>query len=161
MGTVAPGMAAPLFTLLDTRGEVRSLAEALRRGPVLVVFFKIHCPTSRQLFPYLERLHRAYADTTAQVWGVALDPADAVRAFAERYQITFPLLSDYDAYAVSRAYDPAATPTLVLIEPGGQIAYVADGFRTAGLNTIAVRLGAFAGRPPTLVAPDAGGPPAR
>ncbi len=37
---LAPGDAAPAFTLPDIRGDVRSLAGYLARGPVLLAFHR-------------------------------------------------------------------------------------------------------------------------
>jgi peroxiredoxin len=38
--TLTPGDAAPPFTLPTQRGDMRSLAEALGRGPVLLAFHR-------------------------------------------------------------------------------------------------------------------------
>ena len=53
---LSAGSKAPVFSLLDLNGSPRSLAEILSRGPVLLVFYKISCPTCQFTLPFLERI---------------------------------------------------------------------------------------------------------
>ncbi len=56
--TIQSGDKAPLFELRDAAGNEYSLAEALRKGPVIAAFFKISCPVCQFTFPFLERLFK-------------------------------------------------------------------------------------------------------
>jgi Peroxiredoxin len=46
---LAPGRPAPDFRLPDLQGAETSLDQLLPHGPVLVVFFKVSCPTCQSL----------------------------------------------------------------------------------------------------------------
>src|SRR5579859_1306911 len=155
------GAVAPDFTLPDLAGEPRALSAALAEGPVLLVFWKVDCVTSRLTFPYLERLRRAYPGAGWQLWGIAQDDAAEVASFVRRVgPVSFPLLLDFPRYDVSIAYDPVATPTMFFVEPGDQVAQTAIAFNKSELNLLSYRLAARFGVPAVVVAPaDDGNPP--
>ncbi len=161
MATLEVGDVAPNFALPDRAGQPHILNDALRQGPVLLVFWKVGCATCRLSFPYLERLHQAYPGGRWQVWGVGQDDVAAVDTFLHRVgPVTFPLLLDYPGYVVSRQYDPVATPTLFLIAPDGRIVQTSAGFSKADLNALSQRLATDLGVAPVVVAPaDDGNPP--
>lgn len=163
MPTLEAGARAPDVSLFDLDGHVWTLSEALRSGPVLLVTWKTSCRTSRTTFPYLERLRVTYPGAGWQLWAVGQDPAEAIRAFLDQVgPISFPVLIDYPTYAVSKAFDPVATPTLYLIEPDGRIALSVAGFSKDALNEISTRLARELGVAPVVVAPpDDGNPPFR
>lgn len=134
--------AAPAFDLKGAEGRSHSLATALERGPVLIVFFKVSCPTCQYAFPFLERLHRQFGSRGAAVWGVSQDSARDSLAFAREFGITFPLLIDDHPYEVSDRYGVQFTPTLFLVGRDGKIEVAGDGFSKADLLEIQKRLAA-------------------
>lgn len=78
-------------TLDDQHGQRQALAQW--RGKVLVVnFWATWCPPCREEMPYFSRLHTDYAARGVQFVGIAADSAEAVRAFAAREPIAYPLL---------------------------------------------------------------------
>src|SRR3990172_7563905 len=133
--TVEQGDRAPDFSLEGTDGVTHRLSEALERGPALVVFFKTTCPTCDLTFPYINRLAERYREGWS-VWAVAQDPPEASRAYEVEHGLSYPVLPDVDGYAVSKAYDPPATPTLYLIDRGGRGALKSHGFSKSDLNTL-------------------------
>jgi peroxiredoxin len=107
------------------------------------------------MLPALERLHHTYADAELTVYGLAQDSANITKSFARRYDITFPILIDTDDYAMSRAFDIFATPTVYLIKMDGMIAASLMGFMREQVNELANTIAAELGRPPqTLIADD-------
>ena len=44
MGALVTGVYAPDFSLATVRGDQVSLAELLKKGPVVLAFFKVSCP---------------------------------------------------------------------------------------------------------------------
>ena len=60
MTALATGAKAPEFELKTLEGKRFSLNEELAKGPVVLAFFKVSCPTCQYAFPYLERLYKAY-----------------------------------------------------------------------------------------------------
>lgn len=148
MEALTAGTQAPAFTLPDTHGEQRSLADALKKGPVLLAFFKVSCPVCQFAFPFLERLQQGIKDRAdVQLWGVAQDDADDAEQFAREYGCTFPILTDVDPYPVSNAYGLTTVPTLFLVQPDGQIELSSVGFVKSEIEAAAAELTRRTGAP--------------
>ncbi len=56
MPALDAGVMAPDFTLPTVDGKQVSLKEALKKGPVLLAFFKVSCPVCQYAFPFFERV---------------------------------------------------------------------------------------------------------
>ena len=56
MTNIAAGNLAPGFSLKSLEDQEYSLGKLLRRGPVVLAFFKISCPVCQFTFPFIERL---------------------------------------------------------------------------------------------------------
>jgi peroxiredoxin Q/BCP len=97
------GDPAPLFSLPSSEGTV-SLAERLRNGPVLLVFFPADntLVCTRQLCNYRDNLS-VFEDLGVQLVALNHDPLETHQAFSRRYKFPFPLCSDADRQ-VSNAY---------------------------------------------------------
>lgn len=126
-GTAAPEVALGTF----------SLAAELRSGPVLLVLFKVSCPTCQFTLPFLERLFIR----GLQVVGISQDDAQSTREFADYFGITFPVLLDGPGYPVSNAYAISSVPSLFLIEPDGVVSLAGNGFHRDDLQKLGVRAG--------------------
>jgi len=136
-GALPPGTKAPDISLKTTNGQKVSLAEALKKGPVLAAFFKVNCPTCQFTFPFLERLHEKYGDSKLTLWGISQNDARDTREFCKEFGIQFPILLDADSYPASNQYGLTNVPTLFLISPEGQIRETSVGFVKADLENIA------------------------
>ncbi len=160
--TIARGNAAPPFSLDSTDGKTRSLKEALARGPVVVAFFKVACPTCQYAFPFIERMYEQISKAGAkelQIWGVVQDDAAQGRSFAKEYGITFPILTDEEPYEISREYGLNFVPTIFLIAPDGRVEISTDGFTRSDFVAIHKSLAArFSVSPPQLFKPSDGVP---
>ena len=122
MPALEAGVKAPAVKLPLVAGGTFDLAEALKRGPVVVAFFKISCPVCQFTFPYLERIYRSYPQGQYTLLGVSQDEENYTEEFAREYGISFPLaLEDVDEYAVSNAYGLTNVPTIFMISPGGGV----------------------------------------
>jgi len=129
MPVLGKGRTAPDFTLNALDGKPFSLHDALTRGPVVVVFFKVSCPTCQYAFPFYERLFQAYKDRHVTMVGVSQNNAEDTAAFAKEFGITFPLLlDDTITYAVSNAYGLTNVPTVFWIERDGEIVLSSAGW---------------------------------
>ena len=128
MSTAALLKMAPALELAGAQGERYSLRAALARGPVLLGFFKVSCPTCQFAFPFIERIYQQLAQSGAQVWGVSQDNAADTKRFAEEFGVTFPLLIDEKPYGASRRYGVQFTPTFFLVASAGQVTLTSDGF---------------------------------
>src|SRR5213080_3066185 len=94
MAALGAGTKASEFELTALDGSKFSLQEALNRGPVLLVFFKISCPVCQYALPYYERIYRAYGDQSVTLIGVSQNQKTEAAEFMKRYGITFPVLLD-------------------------------------------------------------------
>jgi peroxiredoxin len=122
MPALTIGAAAPDFKLNSLEGKAFSLKEALTRGPAVLAFFKVSCPTCQYAFPFYERLCKAYKNRHVTLLGVSQNAAQETAAFAKEFGITFPLLlDDTRAYPVSNAYGLTNVPTIFWIGTGGKI----------------------------------------
>jgi peroxiredoxin len=157
MAALDPGTAAPGFSLPDAQGRVHSLAEGLAKGAVVLVFYKVSCPTCQYALPFFERLHERLVGAPVSLWAVSQDSLDHTNAFQREFGVeTLPTLfdSDVESYAVSNAYGITNVPTAFLIEPDGKIALSSVGWSKDDTAAIAERLGQAAGQGAlTLFAP--------
>ena len=92
MTNIQAGHLAPSIRLNDTHGKTISLADCLKKGPVVAAFFKVSCPVCQYTFPFLERLHKAYGSERATFLGISQDEAEDTLEFLSEYGITFPTL---------------------------------------------------------------------
>ena len=122
MAALPEGTKAPDFSLPALDGGKFSLQDALQRGQVLVVFFKVSCPVCQYSFPFLERLHKAYGSQKVAMVGISQDDKRDTAAFLREYGVTFPaLLDDPAGYVVSNAYGLTNVPSWFLIGQDGEI----------------------------------------
>jgi len=130
---LAEGSSAPDFQL----GSF-SLSSALSRGPVLLAFFKISCPTCQLTFPFLRRLGERAGAGAPQLITISQDDASGTAQFQGRFGPDEPALLDLKPYAVSNLYQIRNVPTLYLIETDGRISMAVAGFSKAHLEKLGV-----------------------
>lgn len=122
MSALTPGTKAPQFELPAMDGSRFSLEDALTRGPVLAVFFKVSCPVCQYALPYYERLFQAYGKKNLSIVGISQNDKRDTAEFAKKYGITFPiLLDDTKTFPVSNAYGLTNVPTAFWIAEDGTI----------------------------------------
>jgi len=123
------GTAAPNFTLKTFTGAQYRLSSLLQKGPAVLAFFKVSCPTCQYAFPFLERLFQAYKNQGVTLVGVSQNEAADTKAFAKEFGIHFPiLLDDTKTYSVSNAYGLTNVPTLFWIGQDGEIEVASVGW---------------------------------
>lgn len=151
MTTILAGHPAPAIRLNDTHGRTVSLADCLKKGPVVAAFFKVSCPVCQYAFPFLERLHQAYGDERVTFLGISQDEAEDTLEFLSEFGATFPSLIEQSSYAVSNAYGLTNVPTIFLIGTDGKVIVGGAGFDKANLEEISAALGKHLGTPPAPV----------
>jgi peroxiredoxin len=131
-----PGTLAPEFRLERLGGGWGTLAEILAGGPALLAFFKISCPVCQMTFPFLERIHAAGA---VRIFGISQNDAGDTGEFNQEFGVTFPTLldSEDDGFPASNAYGISSVPSMFLVEPGGKIANVMEGWRKREMEALA------------------------
>jgi len=141
MAALIAGRRAPRFTLPTVQGKQVSLGEALERGPVVLVFFKVSCPVCQYGFPFFERLYQANKGSDVTVLGVSQDDVRDTKEFMREYGVTFPVALDIPKkYEVSNAYGLTNVPTLFYIEPDCKIEISSVGWSKAQLETVNQKL---------------------
>ena len=137
MTALATGTKAPGFELKTIDGKRFSLSDELARGPVVLAFFKVSCPTCQYAFPFLERLHKAYGQKGVALVGVSQNEAKDTAAFLKEFGVTFPvLLDDTRSYPASNAYGLTNVPTLFWVAPDGEIEISTVGWVKADFDQI-------------------------
>src|SRR5580658_9857531 len=137
MAALSAGAKAPEFALQSADGKKASLADALKKGPVVAAFFKVSCPTCQFTAPFLERLHETYGGEKFTMWGISQNDAADTREFFKEFDVEFPALIDADGYPVSNRYGITNVPTVFLISPDGTIQLSSVGFGKSDLEKIA------------------------
>jgi peroxiredoxin len=137
MAALVTGVKAPGFELRTLDGKKFSLSEQLAKGPVVLAFFKVSCPTCQYAMPFLERLYRAYKDKGVTMVGISQNDAKETAAFCKDFGVTFPmLLDDIRTYPVSNAYGLTNVPTIFWIDEDGEIEVSSVGWVKAEFEQI-------------------------
>jgi peroxiredoxin len=152
MAALTVGTKAPDFTLKSTDGKEFSLSEQMARGPVVLAFFKVSCPTCQYAFPFFERLHKAYAQNGVQLVGISQNAARDTAAFQKQFGVTFlVLLDDLDTYPVSNAYGLTNVPTLFWIAGDGEIEVSAVGWVKKEFEAVNRRMAEYGKAPLAMI----------
>jgi peroxiredoxin len=146
MAALSSGTTAPGISLKDPEGKTASLGEALKKGPALVAFFKVSCPTCQFTFPFLERMYEAYAGGNVTFLGISQDGAADTREFIEEFGTKFPVAIDERGYPVSNEYGLTNVPTLFWVKPDGKIQISSVGFSRADLEKISAEAARATGK---------------
>jgi peroxiredoxin len=152
MTALAIGKKAPDFSLRALDDRKFSLQEELARGPVLLAFFKVSCPTCQYAFPFFERLYKAYGHSGVSMAGISQNDAKETAAFIKEFGVTFPvLLDEIGKYPVSNAYGLTNVPTLFWIAQDGEIEVSSVGWVKADFEQINRKLAEAGKAAPALV----------
>ncbi|HEY0563535.1 MAG TPA: peroxiredoxin [Methylophilus sp.] len=127
--TIKTGQIAPSFNLADSNGNMLSLASLKGQWVVLYFYPKDDTPgCTKEACQFRDDLHHL-EKLGAQVVGVSVDDRQSHAAFAKKYALPFPLLSDADG-AVAAQYGALTNLGVMkiakrytfLIDPQGNIA---------------------------------------
>ena len=110
---------APDFELKDLDGEKVRLAD-LRGRPVLLSFWASWCGPCRRELPGLSALYKQYKDKGLVILGVNDEGKSTARKFAEKAELSFPILDDSTQKA-HRLYRVHAIPAVYLIDKDGKV----------------------------------------
>jgi peroxiredoxin Q/BCP len=126
---VAAGDAAPDFELVDQNGQIHSIEDYRGKWIALYFYPKDDTPgCTTEACEFRDNIF-AFEDADCEVLGVSLDDAESHKAFADKYDLPFPLLADTegttaDAYGVRTkilGMEFAKRQTFI-IDPQGNIA---------------------------------------
>src|SRR5580693_8367631 len=141
MAALTPGTKALDFELKAMDGMRFILRDELSRGPIVLAFFKVSCPTCQYAFPFLERLERAYGHKGVRIFGVSQNDPKQTAAFTKEFGVTFPvLLDDTETYPVSNAYGLTNVPSVFWIAQDGEIEISSVGWVKADFNEVSRKM---------------------
>ena len=137
MKALAAGTKAPEVALKTTDGNRFSLQAELARSSVVLIFFKVSCPTCQYALPMFERLHKAYGKKDVTLVGISQNDASETAAFIKEFRITFPvLLDDTRSYPASSAYGLTNVPSVFWVAQDGEIEISSVGWVKADFESI-------------------------
>jgi peroxiredoxin len=152
MAALAAGKHAPDFSLPTVDGKTVSLHDVLKKGPVVLAFFKVSCPVCQYAFPFYERMFQANRQANVTFIGISQDKAKDTQAFLKQFGVTFPVvLDDPKDYAVSNAYGLTNVPTLFYISTGGEIEIPSVSWSKAGVESVNEKLAGLRRQPPAAL----------
>jgi peroxiredoxin len=134
------GAQAPPFELKAVDGGSQSLDGILAKGPALLAFFKVGCPTCQLTLPFLDRLAQTPG---VQVIGISQDDAKATASFNQRFGVHFPILIDESSngYPASNAFGISSVPSLFLIDSQRAVTKAFTGFSKRDIEDLGARVG--------------------
>jgi peroxiredoxin len=98
------GDVAPSFSLRDPEGNVVSLAELLKKGPVVLSFYRgVWCPYCNMELQALEAAKQAFDKYGASLVAISPQTAPNSRKSVRQNKLSFPILSDVKG-AVGEAF---------------------------------------------------------
>ena len=138
MSQLSIGVQAPDFELSSAHDGHRRLSEALKHGPVFLVFYKAACSTCQFTFPFIQQIYSKVGKTAPwTLWAVSEDDLEETLDFVRQNGLTFEVLIEEHPYAVSTAYGLHNVPAIFFIQPDGKISLSDFGFTKDTLNQIA------------------------
>ncbi|MFO7830041.1 MAG: peroxiredoxin-like family protein [Bacteroidales bacterium] len=107
---IAVGTKAPLFTAIDAESSTFVLADELKKGPVVVIFYRGHwCPVCNKHLGQIQDSLSLITDKGATVVAVSPEKPEYLEKMEEKTGEKFRLLYD-EGYKISDAYDVTFLP---------------------------------------------------
>ena len=125
----AIGIARPEFAAMDLNDQLRNISEW--DGKVIVLnFWATWCPPCLKEIPDFIEIHKTYGNKDFQIIGIAIDGKDAVREYASKTGINYPILVlEADGIALANRYgnEMGALPFTAIINRNGKISNTITG----------------------------------
>jgi peroxiredoxin len=114
------GAVAPDFTLTTLTDEPVTLSQ-LRGKPTLINFWASWCPPCRQELPALQSTYDAYGETINFLAVNVKESRGTVQSFAEKMNLTFPILLDGQGQVSDHLYQVRGIPTTLFVDARGVV----------------------------------------
>lgn len=117
---VRAGDEAPNFHLTTLDGETVELSDYKGKG-VFLNFWATYCPPCKDEMPYMDNQYAEFKDKGVEILAVNVgEPLLTAERFAERYDLSFPILMD-EREEVYKAYGVKPIPATFLIDKDGKV----------------------------------------
>ena len=127
------GTQAPSFTVKDTNGNTVSLSDYAGKTVVLYFYPKDDTPGCTKEACSFRDNYQQYLSKGIAVLGVSMDNESSHKAFAEKFNLPFPLLADVDG-AITKGFDvfggSYAKRVTFIIDGNGKISEVITDVKT-------------------------------
>jgi len=113
------------FTLRDFRGKQFQLNDLQESKLVVVMFVGVDCPLVRLYGPRVEAMSKEYDAKDVTFIGInanAQDPPTRIGAFANKFDIKFPILKDPDS-SIADAFGARRTPEVFVLDQQRVVRY--------------------------------------
>jgi peroxiredoxin len=105
-----PGMEAPMFKAIDGDSIEFSLSDAIKKGPVVIIFYRgFWCPVCNKHLELLQDSLRLIKEKGAQVIAISPEKPEYLDKMAEQTGAKFRILYD-EGYKIANAYDVTFKP---------------------------------------------------
>ena len=116
VGQPVPDHTARAFSLLDLKGTRYDLNIMKDRLMMILYFFDVDSPSSREGLKILEKLAGRYSDAELEIWGITRSSSKNVALFVNQTGTPFPIL--LDTSNVSDVYQARfVLPTICILGP--------------------------------------------
>ena len=120
------GDPAPTFRAEDHRGHSVDLSAMCARGPVVLFFYPADfTPVCTREACHFRDAQEELSTQGVQIVGISADPPENHRAFAQKYGLTYPLLTDKgdlaDRYLVARPFGLRARRVTYVLDREGLV----------------------------------------
>lgn len=113
------------FTLRDFRGKQLQLDDLKESRLVVVMFMGVDCPLVRLYGPRVDEMAKSYDKQDVAFIGINAnkqDPPTRIGAFANKFEIDFPILKDPDN-SVADAFGAIRTPEVFVLDENRVVRY--------------------------------------
>lgn len=105
------GESAPMFTAIDAVSNQFSLSDELKRGPVVIIFYRgFWCPVCNKHLGSIQDSLKMIEETGAKVIAISPEKPEYLDKMAEKTKAEFTLLYD-ENYEIAEAYDVNFNPS--------------------------------------------------
>jgi peroxiredoxin len=112
---------APDFVLKDLNGRRFRLSDFREKQPILIIFSATWCTFCREEIPHFKSIHAAYAKQGLEIVNIDIQESkEKVAKFTAKHELPYRVLLDEDG-VVSGVYDIKGVPSMVLVDPNGNI----------------------------------------
>jgi len=121
----ADAVGMPSFSLPTTTGSEYRFDQVPKKLQLVVCFLGTECPLAQLYGPRLVKLAADFQNRGVVFVGVdsnVQDSMDELRTYTEKYEISFPMVKDYDQ-SVAEFFHATRTPEVVVVDAQGTVQY--------------------------------------